>query len=109
MGALGETGLAIAALALLWLGIAAAIAVVAARRLQLAQHVLGAAQANARLLELMPARPLVVRPDKRIEADSQLLRELGLEGRPGMLDELAGNASGLDRQDLDALTADVEG
>jgi signal transduction histidine kinase len=108
MGASDVTGLAIAALALLWLGIAAAIAVAAARRYRLAQQVLDVAQANARLLELMPARPLVVRPDKRIEADSQLLRELGLENRPGMLGELAGNASGLDRQDMDALTADVE-
>jgi signal transduction histidine kinase len=108
MGASDVIGLAIVALALLWLGIAAAIAVAAARRYRLAQQVLDVAQANARLLELMPARPLVVRPDKRIEADSQLLRELGLENRPGMLGELAGNASGLDRQDMDALTADVE-
>jgi signal transduction histidine kinase len=108
MGASDVIGLAIVALALLWLGIAAAIAVAAARRYRLAQQVLDVAQANARLLELMPARPLVVQPDKRIEADRQLLRELGLEGRPDMLHELAGNASGLDRQDMDALTADVE-
>src|SRR4051794_15815571 len=37
---------AVTALALLWLGIAAAIAVVAARRFRLAQQVLDAAQAN---------------------------------------------------------------
>src|SRR6478609_8709562 len=49
-----------AALALLWLGIAVVIAVVAARRFSLAQQVLDAAQANARLLEVMPARPLLL-------------------------------------------------
>jgi signal transduction histidine kinase len=108
MSASGETSLAIVALALLWLGIATAIAVAAARRFRLAQQVLGAAQANARLLELMPARPLVVRERKRVEADEQLLRDLGLGGRPATLDELAGNGSGIDRQDLDALVEDIE-
>jgi signal transduction histidine kinase len=107
MGALGETGLAIAALALLWLGIAAAIAVLGARRFRLAQQVLGAAQANARLLEVMPARPLLVRADQRIEADRQLLRDLGLETRPARLAELSGNDSGIRNEDLDALAADI--
>jgi signal transduction histidine kinase len=108
MSASGETGLAIAALALLWLVIAVAIAVVAAQRFRLAQQVLDAAQANARLIELMPARPLVVRQGKRVEVDEQLLRDLGIEGRPATLDELAGNGSGIDRADLDALVADIE-
>ena len=76
---------AAAGLALLWLGIAATIAIVAARRFRLAQQVLDAAQANARLLELMPARPLAVRADHRIEVDEQLLRELGLAARPRTL------------------------
>ena len=108
MGASGETGLAIAALALLWLGIAAAISAVAARRFRLAQQVLDAAQANARLIELMPARPLVVRPDRRIEADAHLLRDLGLETPPTRLADLAGTDSGIARADLDALAADIE-
>jgi signal transduction histidine kinase len=56
----------------------------------------------------MPARPLVVRERKRVEADEQLLRDLGLGGRPATLDELAGNGSGIDRQDLDALVEDIE-
>jgi signal transduction histidine kinase len=108
MSASGETGLAIAALALLWLVIAVAIAVAAARRFHLAQQVLDAAKANARLLELMPARPLVVRPGARVEVDEQLLRDLGIEGRPDKLDELAGNGSGIDRSDLDVLASDIE-
>ena len=53
--------IAVTALALLWLGVAAAMAILAARRFRLAQQVLDAARANARLLELMPARPLLVR------------------------------------------------
>ena len=48
---------------------------------------------NATLLELTPARPLVVRVDGRIEADAQLVRELGLKSHPSRLAELAGNDS----------------
>jgi signal transduction histidine kinase len=108
MSASGEISLTIAALALLWLGIAAAIAVAAARRFRLAQQILNAAQANARLLELTPARPLLVRPGKRVEVDEQLVRDLGLQGQPGTLEELAGNGSGIDREDLKELAADIE-
>ena len=100
--------IAAAGLALLWLFVAAAIAIIASRRFRLAQQVLDAAQANARLLELMPARPLVVRSDKRIEADEQLLRDLGLEGIPATLGDLLGNESGIAPEDLEALSADIE-
>jgi signal transduction histidine kinase len=96
-----------AALALLWLAVAAAMAIAAARRFRLAQQVLDAAQANARLLELMPARPLVVRGDGRLEADAQLLRDLGLDHCPSSIAELAGNASGLDPNDVQALAAEI--
>ena len=99
---------AVAALALLWVGIAAAFAIVAARRFALAQQVLDAARANARLLELAPARPLLVRADRRIEADSQLLRELGVGGTPKTLSELATANGGVDAEDLEALQQDIE-
>jgi signal transduction histidine kinase len=56
----------------------------------------------------MPARPLVVRPGARVEVDEQLLRDLGIEGRPDKLDEFAGNGSGIDRSDLDVLASDIE-
>ena len=108
MGALGTTTLWIALLALLWLGIAFAVSVVAARRLRMAEDVLGAARANARLLELTPARPLLVHAGLRIEADKQLVRELGLDGTPERLSDLAADGSGLDGEDLAALTQDVE-
>ena len=102
------TIVAVAALALLWVGIAAAFAIVAARRFALAQQVLDAARANARLLELAPARPLLVRADRRIEADSQLLRELGVGGTPKTLSELATATGGVDAEDLEALQQDIE-
>ena len=108
MTASGETIVAIATMGLLWLGIAAAISVLAARRFGLAQQVLDAAQANARLIELMPARPLVVRPSQRVEADAQLLRDLGLETHPTKLAELSSTETGIEKDDLAALAADIE-
>jgi signal transduction histidine kinase/PAS domain-containing protein len=108
MSASGASTIWIVALALLWMGIAAAIAFVAARRLALAQQVLAAARSNATLLELTPARPLAVRVDGRIEADAQLVRELGLDSHPTRLSELAGNDSGIVGADLEALIGEVE-
>jgi len=99
---------AVLGLALLWLVIAAAIAVMAARRFRLAQRVLDAAQANQRLLELMPARPLVVRSNGSVETDEQLLRDLGLKKIPKTLAELTGNDSGIAPEDLETLAADIE-
>jgi signal transduction histidine kinase/PAS domain-containing protein len=99
---------AVAALALVWLGIAVAVALAAARRFRLAEEVLGTARSHATLLELAPARPLLVRPDERIEIDPQLLRDLGLRSPPGRIAELVGNDSGIVADDLDALKQDIE-
>ncbi|HVI06533.1 MAG TPA: ATP-binding protein [Sphingomicrobium sp.] len=111
MSASGGTTIAIiaaAGLTILWLCIAAAIAIIASRRFRLAQTVLDTAQGNLRLLKLMPARPMVVRADQRIEVDEQLLRDLGLGHHPKTLMELAGNASGIEPEDLAALRADID-
>lgn len=108
MGALSEGSLAIAALALLWLALAATIAILAARRYRLAQGVLDRARANATLLELMPARPMLVRPDDRIEADERLIRELGIEGAPSNLGELASKNAGILPEDLASLGSAIE-
>ena len=108
MGALGATTVWIALLALLWLALAVWMTLIAARRFRLAEDVLGAARANAALLELTPARPLVVRSDGRIEADPQLVRDLGLHGTPGRLSELIGNDSGVVAEDLETLGQDIE-
>ena len=107
MGAVTGSIAAIIALALLWLGIAVAIAFVAARRFALAQQVLAAAQSNARLLELTPSRPLVLQADGRIEADAQLIRELGLRSHPARLAELSGKDSGIVPEDLQSLIDEV--
>jgi signal transduction histidine kinase len=108
MSAIGEAGLTIVALALLWVGVAAALSLAAARRFRLAEQVLGAARANATLLEISPARPLVVRSDGRVEADRSLVRELGLKSAPKMLAELHGNDSGILPDDLAALAGEIE-
>ena len=99
---------ALIGITLLWIGVAAAIAVVAARRFRLAQQVLDAARSNSHLLEMMPARPMLVWPDNRIEIDDQLLRNLGLKDRPATLSALVGNDSGITQDDLNALLDDVE-
>ena len=108
MSAISATTIAIVALALLWLALAVAMTVVAARRFRLAEEVLGAARANATLLDLAPARPLVVRPDERVEIDAQLVRDLGLHGTPARLEELVGNDSGLLAEDFEGLRQDIE-
>jgi signal transduction histidine kinase len=107
-GGLTATVWAILGLALLWLAIAIAVAILAARRLALAQTVLGAARTNANLLELAPSRPLLVRPDDRIEADPQLLRDIALPSRPVRLADLAAEETGFAVEDLEQLRADVE-
>jgi hypothetical protein len=92
-----------AALAALWIGIAVLLSLLAARRYRLAERVLEAAQANATLLGISPARPLVVRPDSRVEADRTLVRELGLKSDPATLSDLRGKDSGLVADDVESL------
>jgi signal transduction histidine kinase len=98
----------VALLALLWIGIAAAVAVLAARRFRLAESVLDTARSQAALLDLAPSRPLLIRPDQRIEADPRLVRELGLEGKPKSLADLSTEAAGIMPEDFALLRADVE-
>ncbi len=108
MAGLATTGVIAAALAALWILVAVALSLAAARRFRLAEQVLGAARANAALLEISPARPLAVRGDGRVEIDPQLLRELGLKSQPKTLAELRGNDSGILPDDLAALMSEIE-
>ena len=98
----------IALLALLWVGVAAAIAIAAARRFRLAETVLSVARTNAALLEAAPARPLLVSPDQKVEVDPQLIRDLGLKLAPTRLSELAGDDGGIEPDDFATLMADIE-
>jgi signal transduction histidine kinase/PAS domain-containing protein len=107
-GGLPGTIWIIVALGLLWVLVAAAISIIAARRFRLAEEVLGAARSSAALLEANPSRPLLVRPDNRIEIDAQLARDLGLSSQPRHLADLSGNNHGIAAEDLEALTTVVE-
>jgi signal transduction histidine kinase len=105
---LATTGVIAAALAAVWILVAAALSLVAARRLQAANQVLDAARANAALLQISPARPLIVRADGTVEADRQLVRDFGLKTPLRNLAELRGNDSGILDEDLTELMTRIE-
>jgi signal transduction histidine kinase len=107
VGALGTTAAIAAALAALWIVIAAALSIVAARRLRDATNVISGARSLQNLLQLSPGRPLVVLPDGSIEADERLLREIGIERAPKRLSGLAGEDRGLLADDLAELEKQV--
>jgi signal transduction histidine kinase len=104
---LATTSVLAAALAALWILIAAIISVLAARRIRDAGTVVSAARSLRNLLDLSPGRPLVVRSDGSIEADHRLLREIGIEKAPKTLSGLAGDERGLVSEDLGELAAQV--
>ena len=91
------------ALGLLWIGLATFLAILAARRMRLAESVLEAARHHAALLERTPARPVAVAADGSLAADPQLLRDLGVHKRPRRLADLAADRAGLRSEDVDAL------
>lgn len=99
---------AIIVIAALWVILAAALAIVAARRLRRAQAVLGTARTMRSLLEAAPARALLVYGDGRVEADAQLVRDLGLPGQPRKLDDLAGSDAGFDREDFSSFAVELD-
>ncbi|HET9458648.1 MAG TPA: PAS-domain containing protein [Sphingomicrobium sp.] len=101
------TTMIVAALAALWILVGVVVSVIAARRLGEARTVISAARSLKDLLELSPARPLVVRPDGTVEADSRLLRELGIEKAPKALTGLAGQDQGLAAEDVERLVETV--
>lgn len=107
MGGLATTELIAAALAALWIFVAGAVSVVAARRLREANGVLSSARTLQTLLDLSPARPLVVRSDGSLEADPRLLREIGLDAAPSDLSGLACEDTGLVAADVNELDAKV--
>jgi signal transduction histidine kinase len=104
---LATTGAIAVALAALWIVIAAALSIVAARRVKDAATVLTAARSLQNLLELSPARPLVVRGDGSVEADPRLLREIGIERQPKSLSEVGADGHGLVAEDVELLAVRV--
>ena len=107
MGALSATDAIIAALALLWIAIAIAVSYLALRRFQIAQQVLDIARANATLLEISPARPMLVRSDGRIEANrAQPRTRARLRAQKSF--RLHGPDFGLLSEDVTALRSQIE-
>ncbi len=92
----------------LWLAIAAAVLVIAARRMREANALVAAATSMSALLEVAPARPLLVRADQSVDADQRLLRELGLDPTTSRWDDLSSSSSGLRDDDLAALKLAIE-
>jgi signal transduction histidine kinase len=102
-----DVAAAILVLGALWLAIAAALAILAARRIRIAQDVLGTARHLRALLEAAPARPMIIRPDGAIELDPDLQRDLGFSEPPQHIAQLAGDDHGLHPDDVTALRADL--
>ena len=95
------------ALAAVWVLVAVVLSLIAARRIERAQAAVAGASKLQGLLQLSPARPVVVALNGRIEADPRLLREIGLEAEPERLENLGGDERGLVRDDADALAEEV--
>jgi signal transduction histidine kinase len=107
MGELGGSAWLALVIAGLWLAIAAALLVLALRRMREANAVVDAATSMAALLDVAPARPFLVRPDGSLDVDQRLLRELGVERSATRWSDLSGDEHGLIDDDLAALKSAV--
>ena len=103
MGALAIGSVVALALAAVWIAIGAGLAWFAAQRVRQAATIFSTARSLQFLLELSPARPLIVRPGGKLEADSRLVREIGLGSDPRTVAELAGDGCGLVAEDVETL------
>ena len=109
MGALAIGSVVALGLAAVWIVIGAGLAWFAAQRVRQAATVLSTARSLQSLLELSPARPLIVRPGGAVEADSRLLREIGLESDPQIIGDLTGDGLGLVAEDVETLAELIAG
>ena len=100
-------GTIVTILAAFWVAVAAALMIIAWRRLARANALVASARSIASLLRSVPARPLLVHPDGSIEADSLFQRDLGLAQAPTTLDALAVEGGGLNPADLAELREDI--
>ncbi len=94
---------AIIVLAALWVVFAAALAILAARRIRRAQSVLGAARTMRSLLDAAPARAMIIHADGTVDADARLVQELGLSKIPQRIEAMTGNGEGFEPDDLSSL------
>ena len=94
-------------LAAFWVAIAALLLIMATRRIARANAVLASARSTAALLRAAPARPLLVHVGGKVEVDSHLQRDLGLQEPPSRFEDLAKGDTGIHGEDLEALKADI--
>lgn len=94
---------AIIVIAALWVVFAAALAILAARRIRRAQAVLGATRTMRSLLDAAPARAMIIHADGTLDSDGRLIQDLGLTSAPRRIEELGGSDSGVDPNDLTSL------
>jgi signal transduction histidine kinase len=94
---------AIIVIAALWVVFAAALAILAAKRIRRAQSVLGATRTMRSLLDAAPARAMLIHGDGSVEADARLVQELGLAAMPRRVEDLASGDGGFDNDDLSSL------
>ena len=94
---------AIIVIAALWVVFAAALAILAAKRIRRAQAVLGATRTMRSLLDAAPARAMIIHADGTVDADARLIQELGLSAIPRRIEDLTGNDSGFEADDLSSL------
>ena len=108
MAELGGSAWLILVIAGLWLAIAAALLVLSGRRIREAGAVVSAARSMASLLDVAPARPILVRADGSIEADERLLREVGVRSPAKTWSDLFSEGRGLVEEDLAPLQAAIQ-
>lgn len=102
---LNQTALVLIGLLLAAWTVAAAWAVLAARkRLRRAESSQRQIRRLTRMVDESPALPLLVRADGRIEGPSRLAGWLGLDAMPGYLSELDAGTRGLDEVQLSQLS-----
>jgi nitrogen-specific signal transduction histidine kinase len=94
-------------LAFLWLAIGIALALSGARRVRDSARLGGRIQELQSLLGAAPSRPCLVHAGGMIEADPRLLRELGVDGSPKRLADLAQPDRGIEGDDLASLETKV--
>lgn len=88
-----------------WVAVGLALSFVAIRRVRNANAVLAVARSLSSLLEVSPARPVLVRSDGAIELDRRLARELGLDVEARNIADLAAENRGLNSDDVAELKA----
>ncbi|WP_344696876.1 sensor histidine kinase [Sphingomonas rosea] len=93
------------ALAALWVPIAAFLAWRGASQSRQARQLAGHAKAIGALLAAAPSRPMLITPDREIDAEPALLRELGSPEARHFAD--LGHADGLAPEDLAALDSEL--